>query len=80
LTYDEVKTVRLFTWYSTKIATAAQPVSLTLAKNLPLGKIATSLDDTMPVVHFDLRISPQIFEQICNAPIVIVKDSWEYDS
>jgi hypothetical protein len=56
------------------------PVSLTQAENMPLGKIAASLDDTAPVVHFDLRISPQIFKQICDAPNVIVRDSWEDDS
>jgi hypothetical protein len=49
------------------------PVSLTLVANLPPVSLT-------PVVHFDLRISPRIFEKIRNDPNVIVRDLGEGDS
>ena len=53
------------------------------------GKFATSVVDTggnlppvslTPVVHLDLRISPQIFEKILNDPNVIIRGLGEGDS
>jgi hypothetical protein len=64
------------------------PVSTTLEKLVE--KFAASVIDTgvatgvivslIPVVHHDLRISPQIFEQIQNGPNEIVWGGGETDS
>jgi hypothetical protein len=49
------------------------PVSLTPVANLPPVSLT-------PVVHFDLRISPRIFEKIRNDPNVIFRGLGEGDS
>jgi hypothetical protein len=49
------------------------PVSLTPVANLPPVSLT-------PVVHLDLRISPQIFEKIWNDPNVIIRGLGEGDS
>jgi hypothetical protein len=48
-------------------------VSLTPVANLPPVSLT-------PVVHLDLRISPQIFEKIQNDPNVIIMGLGEGDS
>jgi hypothetical protein len=49
------------------------PMSLTPVANLPLVSLTL-------VVHFDLRISPRIFEKIRNDPTVIFRGLGEGDS
>jgi hypothetical protein len=56
------------------------PVSLILAAILPSGVLLTPVAKLPPVMHIDLRISPQIFENIRNDPNFIFRDFGEGDS
>jgi hypothetical protein len=56
---------------------------LTLLPKGVVGKIfsfATGVKDTTLVVHFELRISPRIFEKIHNSPYGILRGLGETDS